>query len=263
MSASVRALSVTPLKGARLRVLDTVELGPGGAVGDRCFYLVDEAGRMLNGKVLGELQRVVAEPAADGNGGPALRLTFPDGRVIEGEVGCGETVRTRFYSQSREERLGTGPWSDALSDFLGRPVRLVRASGTAGAVDRGARGGVSLISQASLERLAAEADLEQLDARRFRMLVEVDGLEAHAEDAWVGCRVRVGEALVRFHGHVGRCLITSRDPESGKIDLPTLEILAGYREALPTTEPLPFGIYGEVLEPGRVRVGDAVALAPG
>jgi uncharacterized protein YcbX len=57
---------------------------------------------------------------------------------------------------------------------------------------------------------------------------------------------------------VGRCLITSRDPESGRIDLPTLDILRTYRRDLDATEPLPFGIYGSVLEPGTVRVGDAV-----
>ena len=90
------------------------------------------------------------------------------------------------------------------------------------------------------------------------MLIEVDGIDAHAEDEWVGSSARVGEAAVRFTGHVGRCLITSRDPDTGQIDVPTLDILERYRSGLRTTEPLPFGIYGEVLEPGKVRVGDQV-----
>jgi uncharacterized protein len=70
--------------------------------------------------------------------------------------------------------------------------------------------------------------------------------------------VRAGEALLRFEGHVGRCLVTSRNPESGTVDLPTLELLRGYRGELDSTEPLPFGIYGAVLEPGTVRLGDPV-----
>ena len=70
---------------------------------------------------------------------------------------------------------------------------------------------------------------------------------------------RVGGATVRFAGHVGRCLITSRDPDTGQVDVPTLDILERYRSGLGTTEPLPFGIYGQVLEPGKVRVGDKVA----
>jgi uncharacterized protein YcbX len=135
-------------------------------------------------------------------------------------------------------------------------VRLVEPE--FGAVDRGAEGAVSLISRASLDRLAAEAGQETLDSRRFRMLIEVDGVPAHAEDEWVGEAARVGQALVRFKGHVGRCLITSRDPESGEVTLPTLDILGRYRGNVPTTEPLPLGVYGEVLEAGTVRVGDAV-----
>src|SRR5262249_33946571 len=105
----------------------------------------------------------------------------------------------------------------------------------------------------------AEADLEEIDARRFRMLVEVDGLPAHAEDGWVGGQARIGDALVRFEGHVGRCLITSRDPDTRVADIPTPDILGRYRRGVDAPEPLPFGIYGAVLQPGVVRVGDAVS----
>ncbi len=92
------------------------------------------------------------------------------------------------------------------------------------------------------------------------MLIEVEGIGAHEEDAWVGRRAKVGDALLAWGGHVGRCLITSRDPDTGDIDLPTLDILRDYRGEAEATEPLPFGIYGEVVSPGAVRVGDEVAL---
>jgi uncharacterized protein YcbX len=102
--------------------------------------------------------------------------------------------------------------------------------------------------------------VESVDPRRFRMLIEIDGVPANYEDRWVGRRARVGGALIGWGGHVGRCLITSRDPETGEIDLPTLDILGDYRGRVEATEPLPFGIYGRVLEPGSVAVGDAVVL---
>ncbi len=254
MSAAITALSTTPVKGTRLRTVDRVELGPAGAAGDRAFYVVDDRGRMLNAKVLGELQGVVSELLDGGR----LRLTFPDGTVAEGALDGGEAIVTRFYSLTREDRAPRGPWSAALSDYLGRRVTLVESLGPESAIDRGTRGAVSLISRGSLERLATEATVPTVDARRFRMLVEIDGIRAHAEDDWVGRRVQLGAALVRFAGHVGRCLITSRDPETGVIDLPTLDVLGAYRGELETTEPLPFGVYGEVLEPGPVAVGDPV-----
>jgi uncharacterized protein YcbX len=127
-------------------------------------------------------------------------------------------------------------------------------------------GAVSLVSAASVQRLAAEGRGESslgdggIDTRRFRMLVEVDDLGAHEEDGWVGRSVRIGDALVRFEGHVGRCLITGRDPETGVSDLPTLDWLGQYRLGLDTTEPLALGVYGRVLREGAVRVGDPVEL---
>jgi uncharacterized protein len=65
---------------------------------------------------------------------------------------------------------------------------------------------------------------------------------------------------VRVRGHVGRCLITQRHPESGATDIPMLDLLRSYRGDLDTTEPLAFGVYGEVLEPGRVALGDPIEL---
>jgi uncharacterized protein YcbX len=120
---------------------------------------------------------------------------------------------------------------------------------------------VSFLSTASLERLRAEARTGgEVDGRRFRMLFEVEGLDAHGEDEWLGGRVRVGEALVAVTGDVGRCVVTTYDPDTGQSTLDTLGVLTRYRR-VGVTEPLPFGVYGSVLEPGRVRVGDTVAPA--
>ena len=90
------------------------------------------------------------------------------------------------------------------------------------------------------------------------MTVGVDGLAAHAEDDWIGSRVRVGGAVVLVREHVGRCAVTTRDPDTGVRDLDTLGALAEYRAHIPTKEPLPFGVWCEVVEPGRVALGDSV-----
>jgi uncharacterized protein len=249
----VTALSVTPVKGTRLHRVDEVVLGRSGARNDRRFFVVDARDRMVNSKRLGSLQTIVAELE-----GGQLRLAFPDGEVVEGQPVGGPAVKARFYSRVLDARLVKGPWADALSSYLGEPVRLVEPA--AGGIDRGRAGGASLISRGSLRALADSAGERGVDSRRFRMLVEIDGISSHEEDRWVGRSVRVGGATVRFKGHVGRCLITSRDPDSGKVDLPTLDIIGSYRRDADTTEPLPFGIYGEVSGEGAVRVGDEVAV---
>jgi uncharacterized protein YcbX len=251
----VSGLAVTPVKGTRLLPTDAVSLDRDGAHGNRRFFVIDERERMLNGKQLGALVSVLAEYSPEDR---RLALTFPAGDVVDGVVSHGDKVRTRFFSRAREARLVEGPWSAALSAHCGQPLRLVAADGEGAAVDRGRGGAVTLISRASLQRLASEGGVRDVDERRFRMLIEIDGVDAHDEDAWVGRRTRVGEAVIAWGGHVGRCLVTSRDPDTGQIDLPTLDILRDYRGDCATTEPLPFGIYGAVLEPGTVRVGDPV-----
>jgi uncharacterized protein YcbX len=76
----------------------------------------------------------------------------------------------------------------------------------------------------------------------------------------VGCEAVVGEATLRFEGHVGRCVVTSRDPDTGEKTLPTLDLLSSYRRDSTTTEPLAFGIYGRVLRGGVVRLGDTMTI---
>jgi uncharacterized protein len=249
---NVTSLSVTAVKATRLQSVDRIELTAAGARGNRRFFMIDERDRLVNGKHFGELQSVVADCTGD-----VLRLTLPDGTAVQAPVQPGEPVSARFTSRTETGRIVPGPWSQALSELVHQPLRLVESDG---AVDRGRRGAVSLISRASLARLAVLAGESVIDGRRFRMLVEIDGAAAHAEDDWVGRTVRLGVTAVRFHGHVGRCLITSRDPDTGRIDLPTLDVLGSYRQNLDTTEPLPFGIYGEVLQEGAVRVGDRVLV---
>lgn len=256
VAATIAALHSTPVKGLRVVACDEIELTPEGAAGDRRFYLVDERGRMVNGKQLGALTEVVAAYRDEQR---ELELGFPDEGSVRGPIRLGRALQTSFFSEPLAARELLGPFGAALSDHVGRAVRVVEPVGRSG-VDRGRSGGVSIISRASLDALDRVAD-DTIDARRFRMLVELDGLtEAHEEDTWVGSKISLGEVVARVRGHVGRCLTTQRHPESGRRDLPTLDLLRSYRGGLATTEPLAFGVYGEVVTAGRIALGDQVAL---
>lgn len=238
-----------------MRPCDELLLEHTGVRENRRFFVVDDRGRMVNGKQLGGLSTVIADYS---DADRTLTLRFPDGREVSAAVELGPSVAVTFFSRPIGAAPVLGPFADALSGHVGQALRVMEPEREGGAVDRGGVGTVSLISRASLAALAGIAGLPGIDGRRFRMLLEVDGVGAHEEDRWVGRAMRLGAARVAFEGHVGRCLVTSRDPDSGEIDLATLDLLRAYRGDEPTTEPLPFGVYGRVLEPGRVRVGDAV-----
>jgi uncharacterized protein YcbX len=253
----VSRLSITPVKGTQLREVEEIRLGPSGVRENRRFYLIDGQDEMVNSLRLGALQTAVFFYSDEER---TLRLELPGGQVLEEPINLGPEVTTDFYGGAKTARLVEGPWSEVLSDLVDKPLRLVEA-GEEGAVDRGTLGAVTVLSRASLDRLASEGDLDGIDGRRFRMLIEVDGPDAHGEDEWVAASARLGEAVVAFEGHVGRCNITTRNPVTGEVDAPTLKLLGRYRQEVQGTEPLPFGIYGRVVKPGVVRLGDEVALA--
>jgi uncharacterized protein YcbX len=253
MSARVAWISLTPVKATMLHLVDEAELLESGVRGDRRFYLVSERGRLVSNKDHGPLQLVRAEydETAD-----RLTLRLPDGREVTGPVERGEAVETTFHRRARSARLVVGPWADELSTIAGEPLRIVEPEWPA--PDRGRGGAATLLATTSLDRLAEQLGVDGIDHRRFRMNFGVEGVGAHDEDAWRGRRVRVGEAVVIPQGNVGRCVITTQHPDTGRTDLDTLKGLAGYRSSVESTEPLPFGVHAAVVAPGRVRVGDPV-----
>lgn len=255
MTARVFWISYTPVKATMLHLVDEVELLESGVRGDRRFYFVTDRGRLVSNKDHGPLQLVRAEYDADAD---TLLLRFPDGNVVEGEVRRGEQVDTTFHKRPRPAREVVGPWADAVSELIGLPVRLVEPEWPA--PDRGRSGATTLLATASLGRLARQLGVDAIDHRRFRMTFGVEGVEAHEEDGWRGRRIQVGDAVVIPQGNVGRCAITTQNPDTSCVDLDTLNALAGYRSTIESTEPLPFGIHAAVARPGRVRVGDPVEL---
>jgi uncharacterized protein YcbX len=256
MSLRVAWISHSAVKGLALRQLDECELTEAGIAGDREFFLVDENGRLVNSKGLGVLQQIV--PRYD-RGAGSLTLEFPDGTTVSQEVAVDGSLDTDFWGLTVPVRVVAGPWSEAISDFAGRELRLVSAGGPA--PDRQRSGAATLLGTGSLEALAQMLGVDGVDGRRFRMNFGIEGLGEHEEDGWLGRKVRLGEAVVVPQGNVGRCAVTTQNPDSGAPDLDTLKALARYRGDVETTEPLPFGVYAAVARPGRVRLGDAVELA--
>src|SRR5262245_20543482 len=255
MTARVAWITVAPVKGMALEQRSEVQLEAGGVRGNRRFHVIDGDGRLLNGKQLGELQQVAALWSEEKG---MLALRFPDGSIAEGTVELDVPVSTSFYGREVEGRIVAGPWREALTSFAGRDLLLVQAVDAGDAVDRGPAS-VTALSTGSLEAMREAAGIrEPIDPRRFRMLFGVDGVAPHEEDSWVGRSIRIGDAIVDFRGNVGRCIVTSRHPETGVRNLPTLDVLAEYRSDVRTTERLPFGVWGAVSEPGLVRLGDVV-----
>jgi uncharacterized protein len=252
----VARIAIAPVKALHVVETDEVDVDHTGVAGNRRFWLIDADGRLVNNKRHPQLLRVGVEWDEATH---RLALEFPEGRREEGTVELGEPCEPLLYGQPHSSHAVLGPWQEALSEYAGEALTLLWSD--RGAVDRGVGGGaVTVISRGSLERLRREAGADgAVDGRRFRMLFEIEGVGEHEEDEWFGRRVAIGDAVIAAVGDVGRCVVTTKNPDTGETDLETLNALAAYRRE-GRTEPLPFGIHAAVVEPGRVRVGDAVRV---
>ena len=243
--ARLTRINVTPVKSLRLDHPEEIELLPEGAREDRRFLLVDDCGRLYNGKRDTTLVRTGAswDPASR-----RLALTLADGSVVEDEIGDGASMLVDVYGRRLRGRVAQGPWADALSDLAGRTLTLVEREDGAWATDSRP---ATLVSRASLDTIDG-------DGRRFRMLLELDGVTAHGEDEWRNRRIRVGGAMLLVGDPTPRCAVPSASPDTGVRDRDVLRELLDKRGPV-EGEPC-MGVYAEVLEPGVLRVGDAVEL---
>ena len=75
-----------------------------------------------------------------------------------------------------------------------------------------------------------------------------------AECGWVGRTLRIGGATLKVRERITRCKATTVDPETGVSDVDTLGALeTGWNHQ-------DFGVYAEVIEGGRIAIGDGVRL---
>ena len=111
---------------------------------------------------------------------------------------------------------------------------------------------LSLISTRTIAALGASVG-QDLDVRRFRpnLLIETTDGAAFAEDAWVGCVLRIGGLRMRVDKRDGRCAVITIDPETAQRNTTILRTVARDRQGC-------LGVYATTVEPGRVALDDYV-----
>lgn len=240
---------VKSLQGGRA---ERLIIGPSGVDGDRTHAVIDpETGYLLSAKRVSAL----LQGAADDE-----RITLPDGQVL------------RFDDPAID---------DVLSDWLGRRVHLAEEEEAgersyemtfdppnedADVFDIPAPPGtlldltpVHFLARASLAACeAARPDLDW-DVRRFRPNLVLDlAAEPWEEQTWVGRDLAVGTAVLRVTMPMVRCAMPLRAQPGGLAKQPALfKALSELNEAHPNH----LGMCCDVIEPGRIAVGDAVTLA--
>lgn len=253
----VTRLSTTPIKGLALHHPESIRVDETGAIGDRLFYLADARPALVSIAKGGALLGVRAEyDAATGR----LTLREGDNVLADDEVRLGEEVDTDFFAfRIAPGRMVEGPFSAVLSERAGRELRLVKGSDALRGHDVEP---LTLLGVGSIDRLSEVAG-QPVDSRRFRMLIEFDGGAPHIEDTWDGRTIQIGDATLVGGGPVQRCAGTTRNPDTGVVDLKTLALIGEYRGRQDSVfgPGFNFGVYARCVVPGEIRVGDDVIVA--
>ena len=114
---------------------------------------------------------------------------------------------------------------------------------------------ISLINLASVADLARRAGAPRHHLR-FRANLYFCGAPAWSELGWVGQDLLAGGARLRVVKRIPRCPATEVNPETAERDArPVAELRAAFGH-------VDLGVYAEVIEGGRIAVGDAMEALP-
>ncbi|HUY18258.1 MAG TPA: MOSC domain-containing protein [Candidatus Binataceae bacterium] len=261
-----------PVKSMLGETLSELTIGPAGVVGDRAWALRELVnGRIVSAKKWRQAFDFRAAYAAES---AAPIITLPDGRKIAAdapeasqlisaafghklELAHAEADQTLRASFDPAMVFGDVPLEqmmpvlqkyhppDAGPDYWGMPPGTFFDAAPLHILTTG--------TLAHLGRLNRES---HFDARRFRPNILIDtgaGADRFIEDDWLTGRLRLGEVTIAVTAPVVRCVMTTHEQDDLPRDLAVLRTAASHHSAL-------VGAYAAVEQPGRVRVGDSVAL---
>ena len=225
-----------PVKSMSGQLISDCEITDVGLAGDRGWGVVDAAtGNVLTARREPRLLFATAELTPAGE----LLISLPD--------------RTRVGADG----------SEALSQWLDRPVSLERAGDVGGVyeVPLDAEAETDWISWQGPPRawhdteharvsLVSTASIGAWDARRFRANVLLDG---GGEDELLGATIRIGTATLDVVKRIERCVMVNRAQPGVEADREVLRAIIRERENC-------LAIGARVKDPGVIAEGDEIEV---
>ncbi|MFG1416805.1 MOSC domain-containing protein [Xanthobacter sp. V0B-10] len=251
--ATVTALYRHPVKGLSPEPLERVRLEAGA------FFPADRLYAVENG------------PSGFDPDAPAYRqktaflMLMRDARLaaLESRYDDESRVLTLFLEgvEAARGNLATGEGRAQIAAFLTffmgeearGPLKVLTAPEGFRFTDSLRSGFVSLLGLASVRDLSRRMGAE-LDPRRFRMNLHLEGWPPGAELELKGREIDIGGARLAIVKRTERCAAVNVDPATARRDLNVVKALVqayGHADC---------GVYAKVVGSGEVRIGDAVTL---
>jgi hypothetical protein len=273
-----------PVKSMGGESLNSASVQENGIPGDRAWAVRDEErGGIRGGKRFAQLMncaaRYLEEPAAKGSS-PA-QITLPGGKEImttddgvadklTDAIGSPVTMWPLLPADALEHYKRGAPlhedmekeWrtvfarepDEPLPDLGAFPEELMTYESPLGTYFDAFP--IMVMTQQSLDRMAAVAPEGVFDVRRFRpnFLLDAASNDPFPEQGWIGREISIGEVQLKIELTCPRCVMTTH----GFADLPKQPAIM---RALVKHAEGNLGVYASVTKPGTVHAGDPVAFA--
>jgi uncharacterized protein len=247
MSPYLQAISIYPIKSLdKIDVNQATILESGALQYDREFALFDEQGHFVNGKRNAKIH--------------LLRSIF-DYNLKTLSLHIQETDQKAIFHVD-DERTLLETW---FSDYFGFPVKFVQNAITGFPDDTDAKG-PTVISTGTIEEVASWfGDVSVHEMRlRLRANIEIAGVPAFWEDqlfteAGKYVHFKIGEVLFEGVNPCQRCVVPSRDSQTGKVTTHFQKIFVAKRkESLPPwTTPTQFNHFYKVTVNTNIPASEA------
>jgi len=226
-----------PVKSLLGERLDHATVTTDGLDGDRRSAIFDlETGFGLTGRRVPELLFASARLNERGD----VEITLPDGSIARDDDALSTWLGRSVTLRSADERA---------TRRYENPVDFEHEATSNWSPFDGA-GGVFHDSPGARVSLVSTATIGDWDRRRFRANVYLDG---EGEDAFVGSKMKLGDAALDVDMRIERCVMTTR-PQAGGVEreLDVLRTINRERDGC-------LAVGALVIRPGTVRVGDTLA----
>jgi uncharacterized protein len=266
----VSALNIFPLKSGRGVSLRESPIDAWGLGHDRRWMVTDPSGTFITQRQLPKLAQVSATPGAPltltMDGHPPLTVALPP---------VDDRMDVTIWDQTVSAAVADNTVNDALSAFLGRPVKLVHfdeMSRRTASADWAGPGtpvafgdGYQILVTTTGSLAALNADMaahgeEPVGMDRFRANVVIDHDAPFAEDGWGS--IEIGGVVLYLVKPCARCIMTTQDQQTGSREgASPMPAMGRIRMSADRRVPGPlFGWNAVPVGSGMIAVGDAAKV---
>jgi uncharacterized protein YcbX len=263
---SLASLYRYPVKSMMGEELNAVRITPRGLFGDRAYALCDsETKKVVSAKNprkwpnLFSFKAAYISPPELESTLPPVRVTLPDGRFVassspEFSSAVSQTIgrQVTLLSSAPQEAQLEEYWPD-MEGLAHRDHVTDEAMPAGTFFDLGM---LHVLTTGTLDKLRELYPGGRFEPRRFRpnLIISTPGQSGFVENDWVGKTLMIGpDVKINVTMACGRCVMTTLAQGDLPKDPGILKAAAQHNEVR-------VGVYASVVQPGTVKVGDAITV---